>query len=294
MVDSKSITPMDDRRVELYARIAEIDAKADEELGFAARPLIQATLPHKKTPGTNYVRRNGNLTLEVRASDDYGLPYGVIPRLLIIWMTSEACRKKSRSLEMGKNLSEFMRRLDLDIEGRRISQLKRQMDSLFTSVFYVRYNINDNGRTGVGHELFAPVKNYICWDSPRNPGQPNLFANELTLSEDFYKDIISLPVPVDLRAIRGLRRSPLAVDLYEWLTLKNYNAKRPTVIPWESLQFQFGAGYPTTPQGKLNFKKKFRSALKLVGQVYDEARRLRPETDHLLFVPGRPHVLPKG
>ena len=293
-VDMKSITPKESRRVELCSKIGENDARAAEELAFAARPLIQATLPHSRTAGTNYVRRNGNLTLEVRASADYGLPYGVIPRVLIIWMTSEACRKKSRTLEMGKNLSEFMRKLDIPIEGRAIAQLKKQMDSLFTSVFYVRYNVSEGGRTGLGHELITPVKNYICWDTPKDISQPNLFPNELTLFEDFYKDIISLPVPVDLRAIRGLRKSPMAVDIYEWLTLKNYYAKRPTVIPWDALQFQFGAGYPNTTRGRLNFKAKFKAALVSVGQVYEDAKKLRPETEHLLFIPGRPHVLPKG
>lgn len=297
MVDMKSITPKEDRRVGLFSEIGEIDAKDADELAFAARPLIQATLPHSKTPGTNYVRRNGNLTLEVRASTDYGLPYGVIPRLLIIWMTSEACRKKSRTLEMGKNLSEFMNKLDMPVTGGdygRIKPLKRQMDSLFTSIFYIRYNVTEGENSGLGHELIAPVKNYICWDKPKDPSQPNLFSNELTLSEDFYKDIISLPVPVDLRAIKGLRKSPMAVDIYEWLTLKNYYAKRPTVIPWEALQFQFGAGYPDTPQGRLDFRKKFRSALLAVGQVYEDAKKLRPETEHLFFVPGRPHILPKS
>jgi len=294
MVDSKFITPQDKRRVELRAKIEEIDAKTDEELGFASRPLIQATLPHKKTPGTNYVRRNGNVTLEVRASEDYGIPYGVIPRLLIIWMTSEACRRQSRTLELGRNLSEFMRKLDIPVTGNRIGHLKRQMDSLFTSIFSIRYGISNNGRSGLNHEIIAPVKNYICWDTPKDIPQPSLFSNELTLSEDFYKDIISLPVPIDLRAIRSLRKSPLAVDVYEWLSLKNYSAKKPSAISWDSLMLQFGSGYQSTPQGCLDFKKKFRAALKMVGQVYEDALKLRPETDHLLFIPGRPHVLPKG
>jgi len=297
MVDSKFITPKDKRRVERCSEIGDIDAIEVEELAFAARPLIQATLPHKKTTGTNYVRRNGNLTLEVRASADYGLPYGVIPRILIIWMTSEACRKKSRTLEMGKNLSEFMNKLDMPVTGGnygRIKPLKRQMDSLFTSVFYIRYNVTDGDKSGLGHELFAPVKNYICWDKPKDPSQPSLFSNELTLSEDFYKDIIALPVPVDMRAIKGLRKSPLAVDIYEWLTLKNYYAKRPTVIPWDALQFQFGASYPNSVRGRLDFKQNFKKALVLVGQVYEDAKKLRPETEHLFFVPGRPHILPKS
>ena len=120
--------------------------------------------------------------------------------------------------------------------------------------------------------------------------QMNLFHNEITLSKEFYQEIIKRPVPVDMRAIKILRKSPLAIDVYEWLTLKNYSARRPVGIPWASLQLQFGAGYPDTTRGKLDFKAKFKEALVSVGQVYPDAKKLRPETDHLLFIPGRPHI----
>jgi hypothetical protein len=275
--------------------MAEIDAKTDEELGFMARPLIQATLPHSKTPGTNYFRQNGNVVLEVRSSPIYGLPYGTIPRILLIWMTSEACKKKSRDLELGKTLTEFLRRLDFPVTGGArgyLTALKKQMDALFTSTFHIRYDVSGSKQHGLAHENIVPVIHYICWDSPKSASedQMNLFRNEITLSKEFYQDIIKQPVPVDMRAIKMLRKSPLAIDVYEWLTLKNYSARRPVGIPWEALQLQFGASYPNTPRGRRNFKMKFLMALASVGQVYPDANKLQPETDHLLFIPGRPHI----
>lgn len=295
MVDVDSNTPKIQRRVELCSRMTEIDAKTDEELGFAARPLIQATLPHSKTAGTNYFRQNGNIVLEVRSSPLYGLPYGTIPRILLIWMTSEACKKKCRDLELGKNLAEFLRRLDFPVTGGKrgyLTALKKQMDALFTSTFHIRYDVSGSQQHGLGHDNIVPVIHYVCWDSPKSASedQMNLFHNEITLSKEFYQEIIKRPVPVDMRAIKILRKSPLAIDVYEWLTLKNYSARRPVGIPWASLQLQFGAGYPDTTRGKLDFKAKFKEALVSVGQVYPDAKKLRPETDHLLFIPGRPHI----
>lgn len=38
------------------------------------------------------------------------------------------------------------------------------------------------------------------------------------LGEDFFKMVTASPVPVDMRALRALKRSPLALDLYAWLT----------------------------------------------------------------------------
>jgi hypothetical protein len=72
------------------------------EAAFMARQLVQATLPHKN-PGDvpAWSRTNGNLTLGIQPSWDYekgksiGYPYGIIPRLLLFWMTTEALRTKN-------------------------------------------------------------------------------------------------------------------------------------------------------------------------------------------------------
>ena len=59
----------------------------------------------------------------------------------------------------------------------------------------------------------------------------------------FFEEITRSAVPVDLRAIRHLQRSPLAIDLYVWLTYRMSYLRTPTVVPWEGLQGQFGADY---------------------------------------------------
>lgn len=48
-------------------------AQEANELGFMARVLVQATLPHSKTAGTHYKRTNGSLTVEI-VSSSKGLP----------------------------------------------------------------------------------------------------------------------------------------------------------------------------------------------------------------------------
>jgi hypothetical protein len=89
-----------------------------------------------------------------------------------------------------------------------------------------------------------------------------------------------------------LRGSSQALDLYLWLTYRNFYARRESRIPWKALQRQFGAGYPETTRGTLNFKRMFLLALKKVGEVYPEAQKLRAETDVLVYVPGYPDVAP--
>jgi len=84
--------------------------KNDEEKGFLARSFVQATLPHSKVEDTHYVRVNGDFTLSISTQfPDTGLPYGTIPRLLLVWITTEAVKTKSRYLTLGDSLTCFMR-----------------------------------------------------------------------------------------------------------------------------------------------------------------------------------------
>lgn len=50
-------------------------------------------------------------------------------------------------------------------------------------------------------------------------------------------------VPIALRALHKLRVSPLAVDLYIWLSYRMSYSRKPTLIPSRSPQAQFGAKY---------------------------------------------------
>ena len=40
----------------------------------------------------------------------------------------------------------------------------------------------------------------------------------MLLAEEFYRALINNPVPVDMRALRALKQSPLALDLYALAT----------------------------------------------------------------------------
>jgi hypothetical protein len=134
------------------------------------------------------------------------------------------------------------------------------------------------------------AEEYDLWWNPKTPEQIGLWQSTVTLSEKFFKEITTSPIIFYIAALKALRKSPLALDIYMWLTYKNSYAKKPVIISWESLQLQFGAGYPETAQGKSDFKRKFKYALKKIGVVYPETRKLSIEATGLKFVPGLPHV----
>lgn len=116
-----------------------------------------------------------------------------------------------------------------------------------------------------------------------------LWKSTITLSPEFFSEIIDRPVPVDMSALKALKRSPMELDIYCWLTYRMSYLKKDTVIPWPYLQLQFGADYAQDAQGLRNFKKKFLLRLKKVHGVYDAAKVFDVENG-LLLKPSPPHV----
>lgn len=260
------------------------EAKEAGTLGFMARALVQATMPHRDPKEWFFERTNGAFTLTMMAPPKVGLPYGSVPRLLLAWITTEAVRTRSRDLALGDSLSGFMRELGMVPTGGRwgsITRLREQSRRLFTTAISCLYEGENRG----GEIGFRLVDKHVLWWNPKSPDQRELFASTLTLSEPFFKEVISHPVPIDLRALKALSRSPLALDIYTWLTYRMSYLQRETTVPWAALEVQFGAGYKRTR----DFKAAFVEHLKSVLAVYREAKA--SGTDRGLFLrPSPPHV----
>lgn len=264
-------------------------AKEAGTLGYMARAMVQATMPHRKLEGGIHERTNGDYTFTMMANPTTGLPYGSVPRLVLAWLATEAVKTKSRELVLGDSMSAFMRELGLIPSGGRwgtIIRLKEQSRRLFGAVIQCSYSTKD--QDALQNYLIADSAN--LWWTPKAPDQQSLFNSEVKLSDNFYQEIVNNPVPIDMRALHSLKRSPLALDIYCWLTYRMSYLGRTTTIPWEGLQAQFGSGYPSTTRGKLNFKRAFLGQLKKVSVVYPEAKVSHSRVG-LLIKPSKTHVL---
>ncbi len=265
-------------------QIEREDAKSAGTIGFMAKAMVQATLPHKNPEKSEFVRRNGNYLLAMMAPSMIGLPYGSCPRLLITWLISEAVKTKCPTIELGNSLSEFMRSLGYIPSGGQngtITNLRKQTRRLFsTSISCITSEKgNDVGKN------FPIVDEYNLWWTPQKPEEAGLWKSTVTLSAGFYNEAIGSPVPVDMRAMRALSRSPMALDIYTWLTYRLSYLRQPTVIPWHLLRGQFG-----TELGRLDhFKEKFCEALRKVLTVYTAAK-VEQQQPGLLLKPSRTHI----
>jgi hypothetical protein len=157
-------------------------AKQAGALGFMARALVQATMPHRKPADCFFERTNGAFTLTIMAPPKVGLPYGSVPRLMMAWLTTEAVRTKSRELMLGDSLSGFMRELGMVPTGGRwgsIGRLRTQSRRLFTSSISCLYDSSERDAE-VG---FRVADRHILWWDPKSPEQKDLFQSMVTLSQ---------------------------------------------------------------------------------------------------------------
>ena len=297
---SKSYLPsITYQKEKLISAAGEIRLDPDKtESAFIARQLVQATLPHKNPGDTQaWSRKNGNLTLTIRSGwnlkkdKPIGYPYGTLPRLLLFWLTTEAIRTNSPRIELGRSLSHFMEKLGLDSSrgGKRsdAKRLKEQMVRLFRAT--ISFEQSSKGRDSWIDMQVAP-KGMLCWDE-RYPGHEAFWESCIQLGEDFFNAIISSPVPVDMRSLKALRKSPLALDLYAWATYTAYQTQqtgKERSISWEQLHEQFGAEYNTIK----NFSNKaWRSFLK-VQLVYPNLNIKRVKGG-IKILPSKPAIAPQ-
>lgn len=269
-----------ERLADAAASIREREPSAEEK-AFLTRCLVQATLPYRQPSGdpATWSRTNGSYTLSVRPGvvrdPQTGLhrqlpyPSGVIPRLLMFWVTTEAVRTKSRRLELGNTLSGFMRELGLNPRTGRsarsdAARLRDQMERLFRATISFEHRSPGSRRW---KDMQVAPEGELWWDTCK-PDEPVLWRSWIELGEKFYEAIIAAPVPLDVRALRELRSSPMALDLYAWATYKTYQVNRGNgracVVSWDQLERQLGADF----RSPKDFRKQAKRALAKVRIVY--------------------------
>jgi hypothetical protein len=272
----------------LVDAVLSIQAAPDAaERGFMARQLILCTLPHSD-PGNidAWTRRTGSVALGIQPGVDFdtgkkiGYPYGTIPRLLLFWITTEVQRVKNfpelsitqkRTLQLGQNLAAFMEAVGLNPRGGgKRSDAKRlhdQMDRLFSSRIGFVEKKRDGNAIGKERGTMEISPHYELWWNKKQPGQGALWNSHVFLGEGFYNALVDCAVPVDMRALKALKKSPLALDLYAWICYAAFaivqQKRPPQFVPWKTLMQQFGTDY-TGPSAVKNFKAHVKAALRKI------------------------------
>ena len=187
-------------QVEQLVRASE----ADPDLGFMGRLMALCSLP-RTNPGRTlqYKRVNGPYTLIMTAVGQTGLPFGNLPRLLLVWVSTEAVRTRSRELFLGTSLSEFMCKLGLAPVGGGANGARTRLRNQMRRLFHCQVElIHEDAR---GERFIASRiadRGELLWNK-RKPNEPSLWESKLRLGEEFFNEIIHCPFPLNMNIFPG-------------------------------------------------------------------------------------------
>jgi hypothetical protein len=247
---------------------------APEDKTFLARELVHCGLPHRD-PGNEvamWTRRTGNLTLTISRTDpDVGFPWGSHPRLFLYWLNTQLLRIEGRRLELGPFFSDFIRALGLHPNGggkrSDFRRLHNQMERTLAATISFKRVIEQDGLTGKARLNMPVASQSMLWWDYKRPEQGTVMSSFIVVGEEFAQALRDAPIPHDLRAIRALKQSPLALDLYGIMAYRSFVAMttgKDQTLTWQQLMQQSGAAYDTIQ----NFRQFALVQLKKILQVF--------------------------
>ncbi len=292
-VAMKKVDPTERHLVRIAA---DILAEDDDAIGVTYSGFCQASLPHKKLPADKeWIRRSERLTLMIEPGrlirpgtsegEFVGVPFGSRARLILLYLQTQALRSRSREVELGRSMREWLRRMGIAQGGKSIREVRDQATRLSICKLTFFYQ-NANGGTGFSSERI--VDDGVLFLEPGNSSedrQEHLFVETVRLSQSFYDALSRHPVPLWEPAIRAIQNNSMGLDLYVWLAYRLHVLNKPTSIRWPRLHQQFGAGFKSQRQ----FKPTFIGNLKLALAVYPDAG-VEIEEEGLRLLPSRPPV----
>ncbi len=255
------------KKIAVKKSIENVSALRNKSIGYITSILACASIPHSNINKNFFKRSNGKTSLKIISDPEYGLPYGLIPRIIMIWLCTEVKFKKSKIIYLGKNQNDFIKKLGIiptgGINGS-INRIKKQIMKLFHSTISLT-NENKNEHKFVNLNI---VDNGIFFWNKKNKNKL-YWNNKIVLSKKFFNEIKLTSLPIDLR-VTNILRSSLAIDIYIWLTwrARMINKRVGIIISWKKLKLQFGSNYCNSSKGLFNFKREFIKQLKIVYFFY--------------------------
>lgn len=213
---------------------------------FAHTAMTQTSLPHSD-PGVQTAQwdvRQGEVRQILQAGfgfaangediEQRGLPYGTRARLLLVWIMTEAVRTGLPTVNLLTGVSSFVRTLGLQVHGPETGRIREQLRRIAATHYTLI-----SGRTTTRGPLVAVETSFHATDEY---GNPSVWPGKIELGERFMLDLLEHAVPMRLEAVKALRHSSLAFDMYMWLVYRLCRVAEGSVvkISWESLYRQFG------------------------------------------------------
>ena len=287
-IDAATRPALSPRRLRLLELSEEIEQNPGE-VAFSTRVWAQLSLPYRDPGATvpHWSRRNGDTTLTL-SPGPAGFPFGVLARSLLIWMSTEAVRTRSRHLDPGPSLRAFLSSVGTYPSGANQRRVMDQLHRLSTTSIIIETSSETPGRrTLSGQNMHVAHRYELTYQRGADHAR-------IELSEPYFEEVMRSPVPVLSSALAALGGSPMRMDLYVWLSYRMSTLQRTTTVSWRQLETQFGAQYAQPRQFKAAFLKNLEPVKLIYPQakvaVVDSGLRLHPSATH---VPQAAHQRPR-
>jgi hypothetical protein len=260
------------RRSEAIACVRLKRQEANQNLGFASRPFVLCGLPVKKPAAGQLLheRRNGQFLLQVTGHPAYGLPWGQ-DRLVPIFLATLAIKQQSRVIRF-RSAAQMLDAFGMQQGGTQYRRLMSAFQRIFGATIFFGTD-TQRERAAVFHRArFNFMSEARIWylRDPAQESLPGELQNEIVLSEEFFGEVMSHPIPTDMEAAKALSCSPAALDLFTWLSYRCFIAKGRECVPLfgdRGLVSQLGSSDYSRPR---KFREKLAGWLDLVRALWPE------------------------
>ena len=247
--------------------------RRSSDLGFTAKSLLMCCLPvtqpkkdERGNHETNYEVINGPIKLKILADKNYGIPFGS-DRLLTYWFITYAVRNQTKEIKFDTP-NVILSDLGMARNGQNYEWLAGALLRMSTSSQIIYPISTKTGEIKAVHHNIFRAFNVYC-----NPDYVSEEGNYVLLSDDFFQDLVrhKKSVPIDMRVLRLLKKSPTSVDLYALLSWRAFTVlegdKDILRIPLKGLKQQLGQG------GKVlsKFKFELKGWLKKINKAFKDA-----------------------
>src|SRR5215468_7212455 len=198
-----------------------------QTLCFSSRPFVLCGLPVRRLPADQllYERRNGKFVLQVTGHPDYGVPFGQ-DRIVPIFLATLAVQQKRQTIQF-KSAAEMLETFGMSKGGKEYRRLVAAFERTFGATIYFGTDSLTSNAKVVHRSRFNFFSEARIWYNRGNEdgllGEP--YENVIVLSDEFFEEVTSHPIPTDLEAVKHLSSAPAVLDLFVWLSYRCFTSK---------------------------------------------------------------------
>ena len=106
-----------------------------QRVGIMHAGFAMTALPHKEISETQWMRQGGGVKLLIESGTNsnmqpVGIPFGSIARMILLYLQTEAVKTRSRDIELGRSMNQWLTSLGIDSGGRQYRLVREQSKRL--------------------------------------------------------------------------------------------------------------------------------------------------------------------